>query len=103
MSIEIKPSHIFPNGTSYEIFLDNFCYRCKHGEIGFAEYPENGGCKIWDAIEDARFEKSLFPCNDIVQIENETCIKYWHVCKSFETDDAELMAKYRELFEEGEG
>ena len=51
--IKIKPSKPFSNGTSYEFFVENFCYRCKHGKInenGFAEYPEKGGCKVWDSM-----------------------------------------------------
>ena len=72
MSVEIKPSSCFSNGMSYEFFLDSFCYRCKKGKInsdGYAEYPENGGCKIWDAMENARFDRELYPRNDVVQIE----------------------------------
>ena len=103
MSIKIKPSSPFSNGTEYEIFLDNFCYRCKHGKInenGFAEYPEKGGCKIWDAMENARFDLSLFPGDDIVQLEKDGYYPIWHVCKSFESDDAQITEQYRKLFEE---
>ena len=48
--IEIKPSTIFSSGTEYEIFLDNFCYRCKACVLrddGFPELVENGGAKSW--------------------------------------------------------
>lgn len=103
MSVTIKPSHPFSNGTSYEFFLESFCYRCKHGKInenGFAEYPEKGGCKIWDAMENARFDVSLFPCDDVVQIEKDGEVEYWNICKQFETDDTELMESYSNLFKE---
>lgn len=105
MSIVMKPSKPFSSGTEYEIFMDSFCNRCKHGKInanGFPEYPENGGCKIWDAIECARFDKSLFPASDLPQIEADGKVKYWHICKGFETDDQDLMNAYRSIFGEGE-
>ena len=102
MQKTIEPSSPFPNGMSYEYFLEFFCYRCKKGKVnpnGFAEYPENGGCTIWDAMENARFEQSLFPCNDVVRIRENGEVKYWNVCKAFETDDADLMMKFNKLFE----
>lgn len=64
--------------------------------------PENGGCKIWDALECARFDKSLFPASDLAQIEADGKVKYWHICKGFETDNQDLMNAYRALFGEGE-
>ena len=103
MSVVIKPSKPFSNGTEYEVFLSNFCHRCKHGivsEEGFAEYPENGGCKIWDAMENARFDTSLFPCNDVVQLERNGEVKHWNVCKCFETDNTAVMERYKSLFED---
>lgn len=106
MSIAIKPSKPFSNGTEYEVFLCNFCHRCKHGiisEEGYAEYPENGGCKIWDALENARFDLNVFPCEDVLQIEKDGHIPIWHACKSFETDDESVMTAYKKLFEDTEG
>lgn len=102
MGKTLEPSSPFPNGMSYELFCEIFCYRCKKGKInpnGFAEYPENGGCTIWDAMENARFDTKLFPCNDIVQIRENGKVEYWHVCKAFETDDANSMKKFNKLFE----
>ncbi len=99
---ELKPSKPFSNGMSYEFFLECFCYRCKHGKLseeGFAEHPEKGGCPIWDAMENARFDLSLFPCNDVVQTEENGKVEHWHICTRFESDDAEIMEKYKELFE----
>lgn len=105
MSVVIKPSKPFSNGMSYEFFLENFCYRCKHGKIrddGFPEFPENGGCKTWDALEVARFNTNLYPSGDIVQIERNGRVEYWNICKNFETDDAELMERYKALFDDSE-
>ena len=101
--LTIKPSKPFSNGMSYEFFLESFCYRCKHGKInddGFAEYPEKGGCKIWDAMENARFDTSLFPCDDVVQTERNGKVEHWNICKCFETDDAELTESYKAFFED---
>lgn len=100
MSITLKPSKPFSNGMSYDFFLESFCYRCKHGKVnanGFPEHPENGGCKIWDVCENARFDISLYPKNDIVKIEKNGKIVYWNVCKSFETDDKEVMERFNDL------
>ena len=105
MSIVLKPSKPFSNGTEYEVFMYNFCHRCKHGiinEEGFAEYPEKGGCKIWDAMENARFDTSLFPCNDVVQLERNGEVERWNVCKHFETDNTAVMGSYKSLFEDTE-
>lgn len=102
MSVVIKPSSCFPNGMSYEFFLESFCYRCKKGKInsdGYAESPENGGCEIWDAMENARFDRELYPCNDVVQIEKNGEVMYWNVCKHFESSDKQLMKQYKMLFE----
>lgn len=101
--IKIKPSTIFPNGMSYEFFLENFCYRCKKGKMnegGFAEFPENGGCKIWDALENARFNESEYPNSEIVQVERNGKVVYWHVCKSFEAVEERIMEQYKTIFEE---
>ena len=101
--IKIKPSKPFSNGMSYEFFVENFCYRCKHGKInknGFAEYPEKGGCKVWDSMENARFDLNVFPCEDVVQIEKDGTFPIWHACKHFENDDESVMSAYKKLFEE---
>ena len=104
MMAELKPSKPFSNGTEYEIFLDNFCYRCKkhkEREDGFCAFIEEGGCPIENAMEDARFDISLFPCNEIVQVYENGEIKHWHVCKKFGTNDVALMSAYKHLIEEG--
>lgn len=86
----IKPSKPFSNGTEYENFMYYFCYRCKKGVInndGFPEYPENGGCAIWDAMENARFDIAQWPANKIVEGEKGS-YRYWHLCTEFdETED----------------
>lgn len=105
MSVFIRPSKPFSNGMSYEFFMESFCERCKHGKVnkeGFAELPENGGCETWDSLENARYDLSLYPSNDVVEIEKDNGIEYAHICKHFENDDADIMERYRKLFEEEE-
>ena len=104
MSITIKPSNPFSNGMSYEFFLECFCYRCKNHKTdkdGFCAFVTDGGCPIENAMEDARFG-SDFPSDDIVQIERDGKPFCWNACKQFETDDTEVMEKYKSLFEDSE-
>ena len=99
MPNELKPSHPFPNGTTYEIFLDNFCYRCKkhkENEDGFCALVSEGGCPIENAMEDARFGEP-FPSEDIVQVETEDAILVWHACTKFETENEALMMLYEKM------
>jgi len=103
--IEVKPSSPFPNGLSYHCFVESFCYRCKKGEIdeyGYAAFPENGGCKIWDAMENARFNEGEYPNAEIVQVERNGKVVYWHVCKSFEAVEERIMEQYKTIFEDEE-
>ena len=100
----IEPSTRFSSGTEYEIFLYNFCQRCSKGKIreddGFPELPENGGCPIWDAMEYARFGEP-FPSEKIVRlVDKNGKTKVWNCCTEFQTDDENLMAAYKALFEE---
>lgn len=103
MSITMTNGKPFSSGTEYEVFETSFCDRCKHGkrnhENGFPEYVENGGCVVWDAMECARFNKSVFPSDDVVCIKNGGEL-YSHVCKYFETNNKKLMESYRALFKE---
>ena len=96
MSIKTKPSKPFSNGTEYECFLFSFCYRCEKGNKGF---PDQTNCPIWDAMENAIFDLSVFPSNDVVSVYENGKIKYFNVCKCFESDNADLMAAYKQLFE----
>ena len=100
--IETKPSKPFSNGTEYECFLESFCYRCKKGILsdeGWAELPDKGGCPIWDNMENARLVQGVFPSNDVVSIYENGKIKYFNVCKCFESDNADLMEAYKKIFE----
>lgn len=97
---KIIPSKPFPNGLSYEFFLESFCYRCKKHKVdknGFCAFVADGGCHIENAMEDARFGYD-FPSEDIVQIMEDDKTIYWNVCKSFETDDVEVMKLYKDIF-----
>lgn len=99
--MKTEPSTPFSNGTEYENFMFYFCYRCKKGlinENGFAEYPENGGCLIWDAMETARFDITQWPADKIVKGEKEGR-KYWHICTEFDGNDEDVMLAYKELME----
>ena len=96
MSIETKPSKPFSNGTEYECFLSSFCYRCENGNKGF---PDASNCPIWQAMENARFDLSVFPSNDVVSVYENGKIKYFNVCKRFESENTDLMAAYKNLFE----
>lgn len=102
--MEIKPSTPFSSGTEYENFLYYFCKRCSKGKLredGFPEFPENGGCPIWDAMENARFGEP-FPSEKIVRIVDENGgIRVWNCCMDFQTNDTNLMTAYKSLFEEG--
>ena len=98
-----EPSKPFSNGMEYMVFTDNFCDRCKKGmwhDDMFPEYPENGGCPVWDAMERSRFDKSVFPIEDIVRLtDKDGAEQYSHVCKHFLSEDIEVMESYRCTFE----
>lgn len=81
---ESKP---FSNGTEYENFLYNYCYRCERGKLrddGFPESPDKGGCPIWDAMENARFDITKFPTKEITEVrDREGNVLKWHHCFDF--------------------
>ena len=96
---ELKPSKPFPNGISYEFFLECFCWRCKkhkENERGYCAFVNEGGCPIENALEDARWGEP-FPSEDIVEVHRGNEINCWHACTKFETDDIELMKKYNSM------
>lgn len=97
---ELKPSTPFPNGMSYEYFLEVFCERCKkhkQNDVGLCAFVEEGGCPIENAMEDARFGHP-FPSVDIVRVykDDGECV-CWNACTKFETDDEGIMKKYNSL------
>ena len=98
----IEPAIPFSNGSSYEWFCEQFCYRCKKGKwndkTGFPEYVEYGGCPIWDAMECARFDADLFPKEAVKIMNDEGETVVWEACSKFETDDEDIMRRYRKLF-----
>lgn len=86
--MEHRKSMPFSSGTEYEIFKDNWCYKCKHykerEDDGFPEFPENGGCRILDYMENARFDIRYWPNKKIVEERDEDGnVLYWHKCISF--------------------
>lgn len=99
MNKESKP---FSSGTEYEIFLYNYCERCrayKLREDGFPEFPENGGCLILDAMENARFDISKFPSEYIRELTdaNDDSIIAWHYCNQFDAEDEETQFKHFDM------
>lgn len=88
------PSKPFSSGTEYEIFLYNYCEKCSRyllrEQDGFPAFPEDGGCRVLDAMERARFDIRLFPNKKIRQIEdNDGKVIKWHHCVDFAKDGAE--------------
>ena len=86
--MKIENGKPFSSGTDYEVFLYNYCQKCKfyvQNDRGFPALVEEGGCKILDAMEFARFDVSKFPGDDIVTLksENDSVIRFHH-CLQFE-------------------
>lgn len=82
-----KKSSPFSNGTEYEFFKECWCEKCKHYKVrddGFPEFPENGGCRILDCMEYARFDEKLWPNKKIVEEWEYGKVKRWHKCLDFE-------------------
>ena len=87
------PSTPFSSGMEYEFFLETHCYQCKkykENEIGFPEYPENGGCAVLDLMERARFDINKFPSNEVVTVFDDVGkVINWHKCINFESAERE--------------
>ena len=100
-NFQMNESKPFSNGTEYEIFLDNYCHRCQHYIVradGFPEFPDKGGCPILDAMENARFDRSLFPSKDIVEVRHlDGKIITWHRCTKYEWHDDEHAAFFNDM------
>ena len=86
--MSILPSKPFSNGTEYDLFKYNFCEVCKNHKIregGFPALPEDGGCPIEDAMENARFDISQFPSKNIRELRDskDNSVITWHCCNEF--------------------
>lgn len=97
-----KPSRPFSNGTEYEVFKYNFCERCRKHKLrddGFPAFTEDGGCPIEDAMENARFDISLFPSEYIRKLTSadDNTVIAWHYCNKFDAFDEETQFKYFDL------
>ena len=83
--MKYRESKPFSSGTEYEIFLYNWCERCTHYKLrddGFPEFPENDGCPVLDAMENARFNIDEFPKKEVVeQVDDAGNVVRWHYCK----------------------
>ena len=89
----------FSNGTEYEMFLYNYCERCRNNKLrddGFAEFPDKGGCPILDAIENARFDVRYFPNEWIRELRDATDhhVIAWHYCIRFSNKSWKIMQPY---------
>lgn len=95
-----KPSTPFSNGTEYEWFKEQYCEKCLHykeRDDGFPEFPENGGCPILDAMENARFDMKQFPSEwvRVLTSANDGSPISWHYCIRFNNDDYDgVMVPY---------
>ena len=93
------PSKPFSSGTEYEVFKYNFCEDCiKHKlrEDGFPAFPEDGGCPIEDAMENARFDISQFPSKNIRELRDskDNSVITWHCCNEFDCIDNKWQEQY---------
>ncbi len=99
-SMSNNPSKPFSSGTEYEWFLEQFCERCtehKLREDGFPEFPDNGGCPIRDALENARFDVSQFPSEWVRELRSakDDSVLAWNYCIRFNNPDYEnVMVPY---------
>ena len=98
-----EPSTPFSSGTEYENFIYYFCERCKKGKRnkdGFPAFPEEGGCPIWDAMENARFGQP-FPSDKIVRlVGDDEEIQVYNCCTEFDAIDKDVAEAYKALFED---
>lgn len=70
----IECKHMFSNGTEYELFLEDQCDVCTRFR--------NSRCRIYNAIEKARWDEKFFPYSDLMEYE-----RYGgKVCKQFTTE-----------------
>lgn len=82
--MKYRESKPFSSGTEYEVFLYNWCEKCKHYKLrddGFPEFPEQGGCPVLDAM----FNSEEFPKKDIVEeLYDDRDVVSRRICKRFE-------------------
>ena len=64
---DTKPSRPFSNGTEAEIFLYNFCERCRRLRHDSDGLPAGNSCRIEKAMHNARFDEKLWPAKEIVE------------------------------------
>ena len=104
-NLQSKP---FSNGTEYEVFKYNFCEDCRNHvvrEDGFPAFPEDGGCPIEDAMENARFDISQFPSEFIRELrdEKDDSVIAWHCCNRFDCIDTNRQEKYLNMMNRAKG
>lgn len=87
----------FPNGMTYQWWMEQFCHRCKKYQADAGGQPVEGACATESAVATSYFDLEKWPGDDVVETPRAT----W-ACRHFESDDEELMRAYRELFKEAE-
>ena len=102
------PSKPFSSGTEYEVFKYNFCEDCrKHvvREDGLPAFVEDGGCPIEDAMENARFDITKFPHDDIRELRDakDDSVIAWHCCNRFDCTDSNRQEKYLNMMNRAKG
>ena len=96
-----KKGKPFSSGTEYEVFLYNYCEKCRSYKLrddGFPEFPDKGGCQILDAMENARFDISQFPSEHIRELTDakDNSIIAWHYCDRFDAEKDDVQNMYFE-------
>lgn len=77
---------IFSNGMEYECFVEHNCERCTRFR--------KGKCKIFNACEQARFDKSKFPYEYLLDYESGLAGKE---CRLFTNMPAERKRKNKQI------
>ena len=82
----IPCERIFSNGTEFEWFLEQNCERCKRFR--------NGKCKVYNLCWDARFDKTKFPYEYLLDFASGLGGK---VCKLFTDKPIKRKPKYKQV------
>ena len=85
MSKLIPCKHPFSNGSEYMWFLENQCGLCTR--------YRNGRCRVYNRIEDARWDESMFPYDDLLDYEQYA----GKACKRFTTEPQKHANHRREI------
>lgn len=76
---------VFSNGTEYMWFLENQCERCTRFR--------NGRCRIYSAIEQARWDENCFPYADLMDYKGYAGKE----CKRFTTEKPAVQRQRKQI------